>query len=251
MSRRHADLGVAAATGMLACAAAALHAPVAVMAVLGAALFAAPGYLLSELLPGPDRGGLERLAVATGLALSVPVIGGLLLYAAGRPLNRASWLLLLTGVTLTAGLLVYLRRRRGRSPRPGRGERSWRIPPRTAAVSAAAVVMAGCAVGLARQGATAQHYPGYSQLWADRGPQDATTVRFGVGNHEGRTMRYLLVYVDNGRRAASWNLVLADGQAWHRSRAAAGEHAIGVKLFRLPDASRPYRYVTLAAAAPS
>jgi uncharacterized membrane protein len=250
MSRRHADLGVAAATGMLACAAAALHAPVAVVAVLGAALFAAPGYLLSELLPGPDRGGLERLAVATGLTLSLPVIGGLLLYAAGRPLNRASWLLLLTGVTLAASLLVYLRRRRGRSPRPGRGERGWRMPRRTAAAFAAAVILAGCAVGLARQGAAAQHYPGYSQLWADR-ERDAATVRFGVGNHEGRTMRYLLVYVDNGHRTASWNLVLADGQAWHRSRASAGGHAIGVKLFRLPDASRLYRYVKLAATAPS
>jgi uncharacterized membrane protein len=250
MSRRHADLGVAATTGMLACAAAALHAPVAVTVVLGAALFAAPGYLLSELLPGPDRGGLERLAVATGLALSVPVIGGLLLYAAGRPLNRASWLLLLTGVTLAASLLVYLRRRRGRSPRPGRGERGWRMPRRTAAAFAAAVILAGCAVGLARQGAAAQHYPGYSQLWADR-ERDAATVRFGVGNHEGRTMRYLLVYVDNGHRTASWNLVLADGQAWHRSRASAGGHAIGVKLFRLPDASRLYRYVKLAATAPS
>ena len=258
MNRGHADLGIAAATAVLACAAAVLHAPAAVMAILGAALFAAPGYLLCQLLPGPDRAGLERLAVAAGLALSVPVIGGLLLYAAGRRLDRTSWLLLLTAVTLAADLMVYLRRRHGRrvrrgreTARPGRGERGRRIPPRHAAAFAAAVVMACCAVGLARQGAAAQHYPGYSQLWADRGPQDAAAVRFGVGNHEGRTMRYLLVYVDNGRRAASWNLVLADGQAWHRSRASAGGHAIGVKLFRLPDASRPYRYVTLAAGAPS
>src|SRR5947209_15185573 len=112
------------------------------------------------------------------------------------------------------------------------------------------MVMAGGAVGLARQGAAAQHFPGYTQLWADRVPQDATTVRLGVGNHEGRTVRYLLVYVDNGRRAARWNLVLADGQAWHRSQPSAGGHTIAVKLFRLPATSRPYRYVTLAAAAP-
>jgi hypothetical protein len=255
MNRGHADLGIAAATAVLACAAAVLHAPAAVMAILGAALFAAPGYLLCQLLPGPDRAGLERLAVAAGLALSVPVIGGLLLYAAGRRLDRTSWLLLLTAVTLAADLMVYLRRRHGRrvrrgreTARPGRGERGRRIPPRHAAAFAAAVVMACCAVGLARQGAAAQHYPGYTQLWADRAPGNAATVRLGVGNHEGRTMRFLLVYVDNGHRAASWHLVLADGQAWQRSQRAAAGHAVRAELFRLPDASRPYRYVALAAA---
>jgi uncharacterized membrane protein len=248
VNRGHADLGIAAAMAVLACAAAVLHAPAAVMAMLGAALFAAPGYLLSRLLPGPDRGGLERLAVAAGLALSVPVTGGLLLYAAGRRLDRTSWLLLLTAVTLAADLMVYLRRRHGRTVRPGREERGWRIPPRHAAAFAAAVVTACCAVGLARQGAAAQHYPGYTQLWADRIPGNAATVRLGVGNHEGRTTRFLLVYVDNGRRAASWRLVLADGQSWQRSQRAAAGHAVRAELFRLPDASRPYRYVALAAA---
>jgi len=248
MNRGHADLGIAAATAVLACAAAVLHAPAAVMAILGAALFAAPGYLLCQLLPGPDRAGLERLAVAAGLALSVPAIGGLLLYAAGRRLDRTSWLLLLTAVTLAADLMVYLRRRHGRTVRPGRGERGRRIPQRHAAAFAAAAVMACCAVGLARQGAAAQHYPGYTQLWADRAPGNAATVRLGVGNHEGRTMRFLLVYVDNGHRAASWHLVLADGQAWQRSQRAAAGHAVRAELFRLPDASRPYRYVALAAA---
>ena len=248
MNRGHADLGIAAATAVLACAAAVLHAPAAVMAILGAALFAAPGYLLCRLLPGPDRAGLERLAVAAGLALSVPVIGGLLLYAAGRRLDRTSWLLLLIAVTLAADLMVYLRRRHGRTVRPGEEERGRRIPARHAAAFAAAVVMACCAVGLARQGAAAQHYPGYTQLWADRAPGNAAMVRLGVGNHEGRTMRFLLVYVDNGHRAASWHLALADGQAWQRSQRAAAGHAVRAELFRLPDASRPYRYVALAAA---
>jgi len=248
MNRGHADLGIAAATAVLACAAAVLHAPAAVLAILGAALFAAPGYLLCQLLPGPDRAGLERLAVAAGLALSVPVIGGLLLYAAGRRLDHTSWLLLLTALTLAADLMVYLRRRHGRTVRPGEGERGRRIPARHAAAFAAAVVMACCAVGLARQGAAAQRYPGYTQLWADRTPGNAATVRLGVGNHEGRTMRFLLVYVDNGHRAASWHLVLADGQAWQRSQRAAAGHAVRAELFRLPDASRPYRYVALAAA---
>ena len=143
MNRGHADLGVAAAVAVLACAAVPLQAPVAVMAVLGLALFAAPGYLLSQLLLGPDGAGLERLAVGVGLALSVPVIGGLLLSVAGRPLNRTAWLLLLAGVTLAADVLVYLRRRLRRRLRPGRsgrGGRGWRIPRRPALAFAAALV---------------------------------------------------------------------------------------------------------------
>ena len=52
---------------ILACVAAALGAPVAGDSGARVALFAAPGYLLSELLLGSHITGLERVAVATGL----------------------------------------------------------------------------------------------------------------------------------------------------------------------------------------
>ena len=69
------------------------------------ALLAAPGYLLSELLLGPAaaRHG-PRAGWPPALALSVPVLGGLVLYAAGVPLHKPAWLALLAGVTLAAGL---------------------------------------------------------------------------------------------------------------------------------------------------
>ncbi len=119
MSRRNEDLWVTFTVAVLACAAAALRAPVAVTVVLGLVLFAAPGYLLGQLLAGSGRPALERLAVSAGLALCVPVIGGLLLYLARLPLNRSSWLGLLAGVTLVADVLLFVRRAPGPRLLPG------------------------------------------------------------------------------------------------------------------------------------
>jgi hypothetical protein len=105
-------------------------------------------------------------------------------------------------------------------------------------------MIAICAVGLARVGAAVQHYPGYTQLWLFRSNKTVSTVNLGVGNHEGRTMRYRLVLARNGHSAA-WNLVLANGQTWRRSEQYPGRYAISVNLFRLPDVSQPYRHVAL------
>src|ERR1035438_4188037 len=104
MRGNQADIAVTAAVAALACAAAAAGAPVAVTIVLGLALLAMPGYLLAQLLLGPGTAGLERTLAAVGLALIVPIVGGLVLYAAGVPLHRASWLAVLAGVTLAADL---------------------------------------------------------------------------------------------------------------------------------------------------
>ena len=121
MSRRSADLWVTFTVAVLACAVAAVPVPVpvAVTAGLGLVLFAAPGYLLGQLLVGSSRTALERLAVSAGLALCVPVIGGLLLYVARLPLNRASWLGLLAGVTVVADVLLFVRRRRNQEATDG------------------------------------------------------------------------------------------------------------------------------------
>jgi len=64
MRPREADLAITALVAVMTCAAAAVGAPVAVMTVLGVLLFAAPGYLLGQLLIGSDGSGLERVAAA-------------------------------------------------------------------------------------------------------------------------------------------------------------------------------------------
>ena len=68
----------------------------------------------------------------------------------------------------------------------------------------------------------------------------------GVGNHEGKRWDRLVLARD-GHTAAIWNLVLANGEAWHRSPQYPSRYAISVNLFRLPDVSRPYRHVALDA----
>lgn len=244
MRHNQADLGITAAVAVLACAAVAVGAPVAITAVLGLALFAAPGYLLARLLLGTQSTGLEFVAVATGLAFCVPVVGGLLLYAAGLPVHRAAWLGLLAGLTLAGDATVFVRRRHGGSPALDQRQPGWWRPPAGAAVGfgAAAVIAAG-AVGLARAGVAMQHDPGYTQLSLHRPVTNGPTVNLGVSNDEGRTVQYRLVLAENGHPAATWNLTLANGQSWHRS--APYPSTISASLFRLPDVTQPYRHVTL------
>lgn len=250
MSRSLADLGITAAVAVFACAAAAAGAPVAIMTVLGIVLFAAPGYLLGQLLLGSHVAGLERVVVATGLAFCVPILGGLLLYAARVPLHRADWLGLLAGVTLACDLvllLLHLLRRRSAAAAPSdkQGE-EWRLPAWHAVAFGAAVVIAVCAVWLARTEAAKQHYPGFTQLWLVHRSQNARTASLGVANHEGRTTRYRLVLFRDNQATAIWNIDLSNGRAWQQATQFTGRYTITAKLYRLPNVSSVYRYVSIS-----
>lgn len=247
MRRSHADLAVTAAVAVLACGAAAGGVPMAVTAVLGIALFAAPGYLLGQLLLGPRIGGLERAVVVTGLALVVPILGGLLLYAAGVPLHRDAWLGLLAGVTLAGGVALFLRRRTGRAAPSGWPPEAWRrLPPRHAAAFAAAVVIAACGVGIAHLGVAMQPHPGFTQLWLSARYENARTASLGVTNQQGSTTRYRLILLRNGAVSATWNLTLADGQTWRQVVPVTARYRMAANLYRLPDLGRPYRHVAAA-----
>ena len=245
VSRNQADLGITVAVAALACAAAAFGAPVAVTAVLGIALLAAPGYLWGQLMLGSHTAGIERVALVTALSLCVPILGGLLLYVARVPLHRAAWLGLLAGVTLIGDVALFMRRRSGRTAPFGRQQEGWRLPTRHVVAFGAAAAIAVCAVGLARAGAAMQHYPGFTQLWLAHPNKSAATADLGVGNYEGRTMRYRLVLLRNGHPAATWNLTLANGKTWHQSPTFTGRYTLAVDLYRLPDLAHPYRNVAL------
>jgi uncharacterized membrane protein len=248
MIRKQADLGITAAVAFATCAAAALGAPVAVMTVLGIVLFAAPGYLLGQVLLGSSVSGLERVAAVTGLALSVPVLGGLLLHAARVPLHRDAWLGLLTGVILVCDLVLLSRRllHRGSNPASPKEERTrWRLPTWQAAAFGAAVAIAACAVGLASAGAAKQSYPGFTQLWLVHREPNASTASLGVTNDEGRAVRYKLVLFYDTQVVANWALDLSNGQTWQRATKFTSRYTITAKLYRLPDVSSAYRYVVI------
>ena len=249
MSRRSADLWVTFAVAVLACAAAAapVRVPTAVTAGLGLVLFAAPGYLLGQLLVGSGRTALERLAVSAGLALCVPVIGGLLLYVARLPLNRASWLGLLAAVTVVADVLVFVRRRRNQEATDGPGrapERSrWRLQPGPAVAFALAVVIAAGAVALAREGTVVQRYPGFTQLWLV--PDGHTHgLSLGITNNEGATTPYQLVLLHNGHPIGQpLKLTLRNGQVWRHSVPFTSN--VTAHLYRRPSFKRIYREVSV------
>jgi uncharacterized membrane protein len=244
------DLGITAAVAVLACVAAALGAPVAITVVLGIVLFAAPGYLLAQILLGSRVAGLERLAVVTGLAFCIPIIGGLLLYAGRVPLHRAAWLGLLAGVTLACDLVLFfrhlLRRRRGAAKSPNTQWEGRRLSTWNAIAFGAAVVIAVGAVWLARVGAANQHYPGFTELWLVHRNPNARTMSLGVANHEGRNTRYKLVLLHNNRVADTWNLDLPNGRAWQRAAEFTDRYTITAKLYRLPNVSAVYQYVSIS-----
>jgi hypothetical protein len=241
LRRRGNPVWVTLTVALLACAGLVVRVPTAVTAGLGLALFAAPGYLLEQLLPGPRRVGLERLAVSAGLAFCVPIIGGLLLFLARVRLDRASWLGLLAGVTVSADLLMFLRQRRKREGQPVPPSARWQLRAGPSVAFGVAVLVAAGAVGLARAGASAQHYPGFTQLWLVHPDAAATTANLGVSNDEGVTIRYQLVLLRDGRVADRWNLTLRNGQVWRRSPRFSNN--IAAHLYRLPGSGRPYREV--------
>ena len=246
MRDSQADVAATALVAALACAEAASGAPAAAMTVAGIALFAAPGYLLGQLLVGSRVTGLERAAVITGLALVVPVLGGLLLYAAGVPLHRPGWLGLLAGVTLAGDVALFLRRRAGRAA-PFSWQPAWRLSRWQVAAFAGAVLIAAGGVGLARIGIAVEPKPGFTQLWLSPQRQDQRALSLGVTNDQRRTTSYVLVLLRNGQVSATWNLTLAVGTTWQRSVPLAGA-VMAARLYRMPDLTHPYRYVSIDAA---
>ena len=242
MRGSQADIAVTATVAALACGTAAASPPAAVTMVLGLALIAMPGYLLAQLLLGPSAAGLERVVMAVGLALIVPIVGGLALYTAGVPLHRASWLAVLGGVTLSFDLLLWLRRRAGRAA-PFRWQLRWRLPAWQVAVFGAAVVIAACGVGLARVGAAVQPQPRFTQLWLSARDVSAGAIKIGATNDEGKTVSYRLVLLRNGHANAAWSVTLANGQTWQVAVPFNGKGNLTVNLYRLPDVTTPYRHV--------
>jgi hypothetical protein len=252
MGRSQADVAATALVAALACGAAAAGAPAAALIVPGVALFASPGYLLGQLLLDSRTPGLERVVVSAGLALAVPILGGLVLYAAGVPLRRPAWIGLLAGVTLACDVAFFLLRRvqaSGRTTAPVINRSAWHAPrwhvPRWhAAAFAAAGVIAACAVALAGIGVARQPQPPFTQLWLSPQHQNAQALSLGVSNDQGSTTSYRLVLLRDGRVITVRNITLADGQTWRQPVTFTGKGTLTADLYRLPDLAHLYRHVS-------
>ena len=228
---------------ILSCGATVENAPVPVTAVLGAALLSSIGYIWVKVLFEHRVVGIERMAVAMGLTLSVPVLGGLALYGAGVPLNRATWAILLAGVTLIGDAILMVRGRGVNSAAAGRRSTTWLQPKRNVVIFGVAAAVAAGALALASVGATTQRYPGFTQLWLSV-HADAVTASLGVSNQQGSTEQYRLILLSKGRPSEAWNLILSNGQVWQRTIRISGKYSTVANLYLMPDLIHPYRYVS-------
>ena len=242
MRRKHL-IAVTAAVAVLAYGAILAGAPVAVTAVLGLALFASLGWVWGAVLLGPRLGELEGIVVATALALALPILGGLVLQAARIPLHARAWGGLVAGLTLTGDVLLLLRSRGGRGEDTGARPARWSPSARQATVFGAALVVAAGAVGVARVGASIQRYPGFTELSMSR--QNPAAADLGVVNHQGHAERYRLVLLHQGQPTdTAWNLVLSNGETWHRTITISTRYVTSANLYLPTDLHHPYRQVS-------
>lgn len=244
MRSSQADVIATVAVAVLAVGTAIARSPVWATAVLGIVLFVSCGYLLGQVLFSSRVHGLERVAVCAGLALAVPVLGGLALYFAGVLLHRAAWLGLMVGVTLVCDAVLYLRRRAGLVEPFEMPRVTWRGSPWHIVAFGAAVLIAAGAVVLAWEGVALQRQPQFTQLWLSAKRHDPRAANLGVTNDQGGTTQYRLVLLRHGKVSDTWNFTLANGETWTRTVALTDKYTVRANLYRLPDLKQLYRYVS-------
>ncbi len=246
MNRKNLDLVIAVVIAALGCAAAVLNAPTALTIVLGAGLIAAPGYLWTEVLLKRLGSGFERVMIGTGLALMLPIFGGLVLYAVGISLHRDAWLGLLAGGTLVGAVVLAITRRKPEPAEPAepgsQAKPKLKLPIRHALIYGAAAVLAAATIVIAVISSDNQSQPGYTQLWMAPG-KNAAVASLGVYNQQGSTVVYRLQLLKKGKVSATWNLTLTSGQTWERDIPYTSKYSLAANLYRLPNLNDPYRTV--------
>lgn len=253
VKRSAVDLLAVAAGTAPACIGAAINVPAALSVGSGLVLFVAAAYIWTQVGSREGVPRLEQIATGVALTMSIPVLGGLLLYVLHFSLNRRSWTVLLVGTTFAGfATLPALRRKRVNSsaaPPQNDARRTWiaSISYRRLATLTLALVLAGGAVAMASAGAARQKYGGFTQLWLS--PDGATRDVLGVTNEQGSVSDFRLVVHRSGSQALIYNLRLRQGQTWRRSITASTAGRLVADLYRLPDLAKPYRYVDNSGAA--
>lgn len=241
MKRKNLDLVIAVVIAVLGCVAAALNAPTALTIVLGVGLIAAPGYLWTEVLLKRLGSVFERVMIGTGLALMLPIFGGLVLYAAGVSLHRTAWLGLFAGGTIVGAAVLAVLRRKSEPAEPGTRAKI-NLPVRHALIYGAAAVFAVATIFIAVISSDNQSQPGYTQLWMAPVKNEAV-ASLGVNNQQGGTVVYRLQLLKKGKVSATWNLTLTNGQTWQRDIPYTSKYSLAANLYRLPNLNDPYRTV--------
>jgi hypothetical protein len=243
------DLLGAAGLALATVAVVVVGAPVAVSSVLGIPLvLLAPGYVWVDVFFGSRVRPELRAALSVALSLTVTALGGILLAEAGLRLDRSSWLVLLSGMTLAgAGVAAALRARV--SVVAPVGSRKQRAAPPVSVTQAMrlglALLLGVAALGIAVHSANAQVQPAYTQLSLDQHGQVPGTASIVLGNHEHGVQHYRLVVSDDGIVLKVWTLTVADGASWQRSVPARPGHRLVVDVYRTAGNGQRYRHVAI------
>lgn len=180
-------------------------------------IFALPGYaVVCALLPPGRIPAAERTVYAVALSVAISVLSGVIAQPVLR-LDRASWAILLTVVTVTASVAALWRRRalpwRGR-PRPA--------TPMLGLSSVLAIVvavgLAAWAISIASAGNRKVRVDSrFSELWvlpAKLAPPSGDAVSIGVENHQGVPVSYLIRITQHGIELADRPIRLRNGERW-------------------------------------
>jgi len=266
-AQRNADLLAAAALAVVAALlalVAGIPTPVRILVAIPV-VFAAPGYTVTEaLLPGRNRGPVERVLLAVTLSISVSVLGGLLLNLLPAGLTRTTQTLLLSVVTLAGAATAALRRARVKSagpaepgepsepaeaaePRPVR--RALRLSPAGIASLVLAIAVASAAIAIGVQTAQAHDTASFTQLWITAN-SSSTRAQVGVMNDEGAAQSYTLDLTTHGGSGRTYGFRLQDTASWRTEialPATAKGYPVTVRLYRTQAPGVLYREVSLGA----
>lgn len=190
------------------------------LVVAGVVVAAAPGIIIAALLSDAlDLGVLGKGAVAAASSLGLCILGAFALNVAGG-LNRTSWVILLSAVTLLGTAAALARtpaaaREAVGAPPPAPA--FWRhVSTRTALLVLAAASLATAAVVLSVESDLHRSSPAFTELWLVPRLAHGTTrgsAQLGVRDDEGRATTYRLVLQIDGEKSSAWTFRLATGAA--------------------------------------
>lgn len=185
----------------------------------------------------------EQRLFSLGLSLGVVVLTGLVLNVTPWGLHAVSWIVVLSAVTVVAGLVAWFRKRP-----------TFTMPTATAeglsfaqaAICGLAVLVVVAAGAITVNGAQRQTTTGFTQLWMVPSTADATTLHIGVTNHEpAETTAYRLEFQADSSVISVWDVRLASGATWTESVTLPADVAstatVEAVLYRADNAQTVYR----------
>jgi uncharacterized membrane protein len=201
------------------------------------------------VFPSPTLGVPKRLIFGLGWSLAVAVLGGIVLNWTPWGLQRSSWSVFLSGITLGASAVALVRRLR--YPAVNRNPTRIGIDLPQGLLVGLAVLVVVAALAVAYLGAVLQPRVGFTQLWML--PTDETeweAVQLGVRNMDSTTMQYSLQVEIAGDVVREWPTIeLAPGGQWEAvvtlPEDQLGSSPVEAVLYRVDSPRTVYRHVTL------